>query len=511
MKPTERPRLAAIIVVSAFAVLAVCCGRPKNEVVWDQNFPVIGSQSSPRAADLNQDGVLDIVMGAGKNEFQSCRQGILALNGKTGDVLWQQEAPDQVYGSATFCDITGDGIKDVFIGGRSPHLKALNGKTGAVIWAYKHTKYAGDSILKHARFNFGNNVLVPDQNGDGLEDLLTINGGNAGAAPNTEQDRYPGVLLLFDSRTGDVLAADTMPDGKETYMSPVCFAQPGGNDHTIIIGTGGETIDGHLYSATLEDLKKRNLQRARVIATEHGHGFIAPPSVADINQDGFYDVVAISHGSTVFAVDGKTGEALWTRRIAQTESSNSFAVGYFNDDRVPDFFTFVSRGQWPNSTGTRQVLLDGRDGQLLYEDSIGCTGYSSPVVYDLDGDGIDEAIISVNEFDCSVGFVGKPPKDLVNKVIAIDFAQKAITTIDSAVGFKNIFSTPWVGDLDGDGYLNLVYCKYYHRGDLLLFLGMNVRNRTLPVRVEKPVLWGEYMGARGEGVFVGEVRRGDER
>src|SRR5215204_5250416 len=96
----------------AIVVLTVCCARPKNEVVWDQNFPVIGSQSSPRAADLNQDGVLDIVMGAGKNEFQSCKQGILALDGKTGDVLWQQEAHDQVYGSATFCDITGDGIKD---------------------------------------------------------------------------------------------------------------------------------------------------------------------------------------------------------------------------------------------------------------------------------------------------------------------------------------------------------------------------------------------------------------
>jgi len=246
MKRLRRSRW--ILAAGAFALavsMARCGGRTKSEVLWDQHFPVIGSQSSPRAVDLNGDGVLDIVMGAGKNEFQTCRQGIIAMDGKTGNLLWTQESLDQVYGSATFCDVTGDGIKDVFIGGRSPHLKALNGKDGHLIWEYHHEQYAGDSILKNARFNFGNSVLVPDQNGDGIEDLLIINGGNAAAAPNTEKDRYPGVLLLFDARTGNILAADTMPDGKETYMSPVCFAQPDGR-RTIVIGTGGETIDGKL-------------------------------------------------------------------------------------------------------------------------------------------------------------------------------------------------------------------------------------------------------------------------
>jgi len=501
--PTKRRlNLMIVLAVCAVAVLTARCGREDSKVLWDQHFPVIGSQSSPRAADLNGDDVLDIVMGAGKNEFQKCKQGILAMDGKTGDLLWVQESLDQVYGSATFCDITGDGVKDVVIGGRSPHLKALNGRDGSVIWEYHHERYAGDSILKHARFNFGNSVLVPDQNGDGIDDLLTINGGNAGAAPNTEKDRYPGVLLLFDARTGDVLAADTMPDGKETYMSPVCFAQPGDKDRTIVMGTGGETIGGNLYVTSLEDLRHRNLRAARVIATEHGHGFIAPPSIVDLNHDGYYEIVAISHGSTVFAIDGKNGKELWRRSLPGTESSNSFAVGYFNDDDVPDLFTFVSKGQWPNSTGSRQLMLDGRDGRVAYQDSLGCTGYSSPVVYDLDGDGIDEAIISINDFDCSVGFVDKPPKDMVNRIVAVDFARSKVTTIDSAAGFKNIFSTPWLGDLDGDGYLNLIYCRYYHRGDLLLFLGMSVRNMSLPVCVTKPVLWGAYMGSNGDGVFM---------
>ena len=48
-------------------VFASCNSKEKSQLVWEANFPIIGSQSSPRAADLNKDGVLDFVIGAGKN------------------------------------------------------------------------------------------------------------------------------------------------------------------------------------------------------------------------------------------------------------------------------------------------------------------------------------------------------------------------------------------------------------------------------------------------------------
>lgn len=477
------------------------CSRKKSELKWENSLPVIGSQSSPRATDLNGDGILDIVMGAGKNEYQQCDQGILAFDGKTGEVLWQQEAPDQVYGSATFYDVTGDGTDDVFIGGRSPHFKALNGKNGEVIWEYNY-RYENDSILKHARFNFNNSVLVPDQNKDGLMDLLTVNGGNSKAEPNTEKNRFPGVMILFDSKNGNILAADTMPDGKESYMSPLCFSQPGSNEPEIIFGTGGETIDGNLYKAKLSDLMQRNLVNAKILASEKGHGFIAPASVVDLNGDEQYDIVAISHGSAVFAIDGKDQHHLWQRKFNNTECSNSLAVGYFTDDNIPDLFTFISKGVWPNSAGSLQIMIDGKNGEVAYKDSLGCTGFSSPVVYDLDGDGRDEAIISINEFDCSLGFAGKFPTTVVNKLIAVDFERKQVRNIDEAKGFKNVFSTPWLGDLDDDGYLDVISCQYFHYSDLMLFLGMRIKRIDTPVRIRNKLVWGGYMGTNGDGVFL---------
>jgi len=484
----------------AILVLSGCVSK-KTSVVWDQSFQIIGSQSSPRVTDLNADGIDDVIMGACKNEYQPTEEGVIALDGATGHTIWVSDAPDQVYGSATLVDITGDQTLDVVIGGRWAYLRALNGKTGETIWNY-NSPDSTDPILKYAKYNFYNSVLVPDQNEDGIRDLLIQNGGNHKSKPHSSIDRYPGVLMLMDNKSGGILAADTMPDGEESYMSPLYFEQPDANQW-ILFGTGGETMSGHLYIASLSDLKNRSLSKARILATDSsGHGFIAPPVLADINKDGFYDIIAISHSSRIFAIDGKTLTLLWTNRIPGTESSNSFVVGQFTPDEIPDFFTFVSQGEWPQSTGSLQILLDGKDGRLVYQDSLGCTGFSSPVAYDLTHDGSDEALISINEYDCSRGFTDQSELKISNRLLAIDFKNHRVQTIAQHEGFKNIFSTPWIGDLDHDGYLDIIYSRYFSPGpDLLWFMGMQIKRISTSIKIRKEVKWGGYMGSSGDGIY----------
>lgn len=491
--------------ILVYILFCVSCSagssKKKSEMIWMKDIPVIGSQSSPKATDLNLDGVLDIVMGAGKNEYQESDHGIVAFDGKTGNLLWKQKSIDQVYGSATLLDVTGDKVDDIFIGGRSPQLKALDGKTGSVIWEFNPNDFKSDPILKYAHFNFNNSVLVPDQNNDGLEDLLTINGGNSYAEPHSVKNRFPAVLMLLDSKSGKILAADTMPDGKESYMTPLAFKHPGSKQTYIVFGTGGETIDGSLYIATLDQLSGRQLSQAKKVASDRGHGFIAPVTLADVNGDGNNDIVAITHGSKAMAIDGVKHKVIWTKTFPGTECSNSFAAGHFNDDDVPDFFTFISKGEWPNSTGSVQVMINGQNGNVEYIDSLGCTGFSSPVVYDLNDDGRDEAIISINEFDCSLGYASQAPKEIQNKLIAIDFGTKKVQLIDQQTRVKNIFSTPWIGDLDNDGYLDLINCQYYHYSDLLAFLGMRIKRIDLPIKIDEPVRWGAYLGSKGNGIY----------
>lgn len=471
-------------------------------MLWDQSLFRIGSQSSPRTADLNQDGVLDIVIGAGLAETGHTDQGVLALNGMDGSILWQVEANAMVSGSATFLDINQDGIEDVIIGGRNRVLKALNGSNGQLLWQYEYA-YEDDPILQYARYNFYNCSLIPDQNGDGLQDLLTVNGGNWDAAPNTEKGRFPGILMILDSQSGEVIAADSMPDGKESYMSPVIFQQPANETYSIIIGTGGETISGHLYEIELETFLKQGLSSARLLAKEKGHGFIAPPVIVDLNGDGWLDIVPISHAGSIVAIHGGTKEYIWQHRFKGIESSNSLAVGYFSGDDSPDLFAYACKGVWPAYEGARQLMIEGESGEILWQDSLGCGSLAAAVSYDLNGDRQDEVILSLNEFDCSMGYVLDRP-DLArvsNRLAYIDFKTNRVETIDKTAEFKNVFSTPWIGDLDEDTYLDIVYPQYLNQDNLILFLGMRMKRVSTNIRMNADPVWGAYMGSNGDGVF----------
>ena len=62
--------LAFPVFVSFLSACTENNSKKTSAVIWSKDFPVIGSQSSPRAIELNKDGVLDIVLGAGKNEFE---------------------------------------------------------------------------------------------------------------------------------------------------------------------------------------------------------------------------------------------------------------------------------------------------------------------------------------------------------------------------------------------------------------------------------------------------------
>src|SRR5690606_19421369 len=154
---------------------------------------------------------------------------------------------------------------------------------------YHPERYAEDPVLSLARNNFYNSVLVPDQNGDGYQDLLIQNGGNPKIGPGVWEGRVAGILLIIDSRSGSIIAGDTMPDGMESYMSPLAFRQKDDEEYSIIFGSGGETFGGNLYLAKLSDLRNQQLSRAQVLASEEGHGFIAPPVLADITDDGYLD------------------------------------------------------------------------------------------------------------------------------------------------------------------------------------------------------------------------------
>ena len=100
-----------------------------QDVAWINNTPLIRSYSSPRATDLNNDGIDDIIMGGGVDGLPT-PFGVNAFNGVNGSSMWSMTTRNEMFSSPQFFDYTGDIIDDVLIAGRDAELRLINGNTG---------------------------------------------------------------------------------------------------------------------------------------------------------------------------------------------------------------------------------------------------------------------------------------------------------------------------------------------------------------------------------------------
>ena len=462
---------------------------------WTTTLDGMGSFSSPRVADLNADGILDIVLGAGREEFQACDSAVIALDGATGKMLWHVAARDQMFGSAIFADINRDGTPDALISGRSAELIAINGRSGKVIWRYN----AGNSKEKRREagwFNFYNPQWVPDQDGDGQEDILVSNGGDVIAEPY-DPNRKPGHLVVLSGQTGKVLARTIMPDGKEIYMSVTACPSADGRDWDILFGTGGETLGGHLYLGKLSQVMAGDLSAAIVLDSSETRGYIGPAARADVTGDGFSDIIVNTVNGRMLAYDGKTLQRLWEVKRPGTETYSSITVGRFTRYTVPDFFASYASGTWPNLEWSSQFMVDGPRGILQFVDSLGFYQNSTGVAADWDGDGYDEILFSVNFQQVNEIFM----KFFYNMLVIIDFQGNTIEQIGEAFEGQNLSSTPWIGDLDNDGFFDILYCHGDNLRHTYTFDGFKVRRIATQVPVTRPVRWGAYQGSNYTGNY----------
>jgi hypothetical protein len=482
----------------------IMCSRENSEFspelhiepVWNHDFQGIGIYSSPRAADLNGDGVKDLVFGTGKLEMMETNIGIIALSGANGATIWELPAHDQVFGSATLLDITGDGTRDVIINGRAALLKAIEGRTGNIIWEFMPD--ANYNIAKEkGYFNFYNAQLIHDQNGDGLPDLLVANGGDF-TVPPYDPNRATGKLMVISSATGEIIAEATVPDGKETYMSAVVAKfHPDDEDYSVIYGTGGETIGGSLYRATLSDVLNEDLTGSTMLATGSNKGFIAPPVLADLNNDGTLDIVANAVDGRVIAVNGRDNTVLWFVESENRETYGSIALGNFIDRDRTDLFTTLSVGVWPNLRDNEHLLINGETGEVLFRETLGIYQTGTPVVADFNNDGFDDALLSINigyeQFDGSFLYE--------HFLVVFDFHNNSQYSINSLEPGANLASTPWIGDLNRNGKLDIVFSVLGDNRDIFAMNGFKMTRLRSTYSLDKPVKWGSYMGSNYNGIY----------
>jgi outer membrane protein assembly factor BamB len=217
----------------------------------------------------------------------------------------------------------------------------------------------------------------------------------------------------------------------------------------------------------------------------------------DISGDSYPDIIANAVEGKLLAFNGKTHERIWTVRVPDSEAYSSIAPGYFTSDRIPDFIVSYAIGQWPKLEFCKQVLVDGATGHVAWKDSLGFYQTSTPVVVDLDGNGRDEALISINLriYD------KKNESALYNIVASLDFGKNEVNQVAESVKGSNISSTPWIGDMDGDSFLDIVYCHGTNPQKTYTFDGMQIHRIATKIPIRNEIPWGSYMGSYYDGIF----------
>ncbi|MES1198131.1 MAG: PQQ-binding-like beta-propeller repeat protein, partial [Chitinophagaceae bacterium] len=463
---------------------------------WSISLDNAGTYSSARVVDLNNDNVPDIVMGAGGQEEKHSDTAVIALDGATGKLLWTIPGSNQFVGSAVFMDINNDKAPDVFIGGRWAQLSAINGVDGKPIWTFfpERTKLDGSD---GGWYNFTTPQFIPDQDGDNISDLIIANGGDAHAAP-FDPNRPAGRLLVLSSKTGKILANVKVPDGKETYMSVVCEKKSDKNI-MVLFGTGGETLPGHLYKTTLDNIMKGDIGEAKILASSETKGFVSSPVLVDINNDGEKDIVANAVDGRMLAIDGATDSLLWQVNLPGTEAYTMPAVGFFNSDSIPDLFANFAIGTFPKLPKSIRFMVNGKTGKIEYQDTIPAFQYASAVTADLDGDGHDEVIVNQSALKRK-----QFENVYYSYLLAFDFWNKKNYSLGDTLLATNIASTPWIGDLDGDNKYDFIYSAVNYENaqfDLQKPLGLLVKRFKTDIKLKKPVRWGAFMGSDYNSIF----------
>ncbi|XP_071510250.1 uncharacterized protein [Diadema antillarum] len=377
------------------------CSRYTVQEVWVENLPQLMTEAGLRLLDVNGDDIQDVIIGFATDvnayfadeyllcaiyfgDQRPCFGGALALDGITGEELWRHYTSSEVFALNCNADVTGDKVNDCAISGRAGVMEMINGATGEGLWKYT------PSGPNEAVSNFYTAQVIHDIDGDGVRDLLNMQGGDPVRKPGGKV-RYSGKLMLLSGADGHVITLSPVPDGMESYYSPQIYYQQGGNG-MVLFGTGGETIGGALWVLPLEDLIDNNMEKAQVIYSDPMKGVMVPPILIDLTGDGVMDIVMAMFNSVIVAINGQTFDQLWNHTIPSSESYSTPAPAYYNDDDVPDFMVVYNYGPgYPLYYYAQVTILDGRNGQPLLQKSIISSGSvtTSPITLSMEGHGND--------------------------------------------------------------------------------------------------------------------------
>ncbi|KAL7730127.1 hypothetical protein ACLKA6_009400 [Drosophila palustris] len=353
----------------------VPCTQISVQRLWTRSLARMNSESPLRAADLNGDGIKDVIFGYGvddnihyegiplprcksaqQGDDVPCEGGVVALNGRDGTILWQSWSVANVFSLHCNADIDLDGGMDCLAAGRLGMIFAINGRTGQVIWTFHELEVETNSPIVMDLYTI--NVLR-DLDGDEVPELIA-------AHLEEREESKAGHIKLISGKTGKVIRSIPTPHREEMFVPIQLLTQADGTELLLMI-TGGQNTPGGIYSLRLLSLMAHTSEKHFTpLHQQQRSGLMVPAVLSDLNGDGISDVVVAAFNSSVYAFDGHNYTMLWNYTFPASECVSAIVPGHFNRDNVTDFMVKYNTGPgFPVYYYSQTTILDGRTGQPL--------------------------------------------------------------------------------------------------------------------------------------------------
>ena len=320
-----------------------------------------------------------------------------------------------------------------------------------------------------------------------------------------DEERDTGYLMILSGANGQTLGIADLPDGRETYMSPLLYTPHPDMATEVIYGSGGETWDGSLWSTSIDAIMDGDISASvQIVAPtpDVKKGFMTPPAIADLTLDGIQDIVVSSFDGRLILVDGRNYTHTWSidmHAVVENgstpglESWASPTVGYFTSDSVPDVFVNYVIGIFPQYSSSYYALVDGASGEIIWNETTSHTIFTSPLSVDLDSNGRDDVVIvrGVEEWR------EEGPLSY-NTASILDTCEMNTIPLYNRTNLS--IGTPLIADLDMDGNLEMVATTT--TGYLSETEGWTLMRMDLNVSTPSRIGWGAYMGSQYDGEFL---------
>jgi lipoprotein-anchoring transpeptidase ErfK/SrfK len=398
--------LAGLLLLLSFFIVQEVQAASTNELkTFDQAGQEIGSfipfpENAPGSlatADLGQDGVAEIVVGAGPNG-----QPIVRVFRQDGSKIGEFMAYNENFRggvNVAVCDLDQDGKSEIITGAGytgGPHIRVFSNlgvPTGVSFFAYD------------PNFRGGVNITCGDITNDGIPEIVT--GAGITGGPHIRVFNSQGLMLdeAFSGSATDptgtfVALGDTDGDDiPEVLASPAAYAHP---NVTLFDWTNGAL----------------KYQQAFVTGTTPTHG--SPVTTFDIDNNGSEEI-AVSEGafgSSALELLGSVGNIVSTIETSLPTVSASLIPARLKDEANNHLLILASSPSISANTGDKFILVDLSEQRL--------TAYSNG--------------IPVNTFLVSTGTAGWPTPlgttTVTAKIPIMDY------TWNYGVGNPNNYSLP---------------------------------------------------------------------